>query len=171
MGNIILETAIKYVTEKDFAVFPCYAINPAGDCACRKRNCSSPGKHPIPLDGVKSATKDLNKINDFFWCGTNNIGIATGIISNLVVLDVDPKNGGDLSLKKLCDEIGEFETYTVRTGSGGLHFYFRYPATGEIRNSVKQLGPGLDIRGIGGYVIAPPSNHISGNLYEVIYDK
>jgi hypothetical protein len=54
-------------------------------------------------------------------------------------------------------------TWVAKTGGGGLHYYFRSPQ--EIRNSVAQLGPGLDIRGTGGYVVAPPSRHISSDFY------
>jgi hypothetical protein len=52
----------------------------------------------------------------------------------------------------------------VITGGGGLHLYFRHPGF-EIRNSAGALGPGLDLRGDGGYIIAPPSLHASGNRY------
>lgn len=168
----ILDKAIEYVTVWDFAVFPCHYIL-VGKCSCG-RNCSSPGKHPIPHIGFKAATKDVNQVKHFWQTNPSaNIGIATGKLSNLVVLDVDPKYDGHHSLKLLCDEIGEFTTYTVRTGSGGLHFYFRYPTDCEIKNSAgatNNLGKGLDIRGEGGYVIAPPSNHLSGTNYEVLFD-
>lgn len=165
----ILEKAIKYVTDWDFAVFPVHYIL-VDKCNCG-RNCASPGKHPIPHIGFKAATKDLTMVEHFWQTNPSaNIGIATGKISNIAVLDVDPKHEGDLSLKTLCDEIGEFSTYTVRTGSGGLHFYFRYPTDCEIKNSSGLLGKGLDIRGEGGYVVAPPSNHISGKNYEVLFD-
>lgn len=58
------------------------------------------------------------------------------------------------------------KTRAVRTGSGGKHYYFKYPDF-LISNSVSGLGPGLDIRGDGGYVIAEGARHRSGRLYEL----
>jgi putative DNA primase/helicase len=95
-----------------------------------------------------------------------NVGIATGSKSGTFVLDVDPRNGGDESLEALQQDIGELpETVTVRTESGGRHFYFQFGDTDTFRNSASKLGPGLDIRAEGGFVVAPPSLHISGNRY------
>ena len=56
-------------------------------------------------------------------------------------------------------------TLEVATGGGGRHFYFRYPQAGRVRNSVSRIAPGLDVRSDGGYVVAPPSVHISGHEY------
>ncbi len=96
-----------------------------------------------------------------------NVGIATGP-SGLLVVDVDPKNGGDETLQSLIIENGVkwTYTYTVKTGSGGWHFYFTN--TDKLGNSTGKLGNGIDTRGIGGYVIAPPSNHASGGRYAII---
>lgn len=89
-----------------------------------------------------------------------NIGLATG---SLIVLDIDPRHGGDESLIALEHELLP-TTWRVLTGGGGEHVYFAAPDF-EIRNSAGRLGPGLDIRGAGGYVVAPPSTHISGRPY------
>lgn len=75
------------------------------------------------------------------------------------------KPGGDASLAKLEAENGPLPpTLTVRTGSGGRHKYFRCPGT-HVGNSAGQLGRGLDVRGAGGYLIAPPSVHPDGGVY------
>jgi Bifunctional DNA primase/polymerase, N-terminal/Primase C terminal 1 (PriCT-1) len=55
-------------------------------------------------------------------------------------------------------------TPTSATGGGGLHFFFKHPG-GIIKNSASKIGPGLDLRGTGGYVVAPPSVHINGHRY------
>ena len=90
-------------------------------------------------------------------------GVATG---NVIVLDVDPRHGGDHSLRQLEDRHGPLPlTWRAFTGGGGEHVYFRAPEGVEIRNNAGRLGPGLDVRGVGGYVVAPPSIHISGNQY------
>jgi hypothetical protein len=106
----------------------------------------------------------LRAIEDWF-SGENadrNIAIVTGTVSNLLVLDIDPKNGGDKTIEGL--EIPR--TPTVRTGGGGWHYYFDLPrGLGKIRNFVG-LMPGVDIRADGGIVVAPPSVHESGRAYE-----
>ena len=75
-----------------------------------------------------------------------------------MVLDVDPNAGGSESLEKL-ERVGVPvpKTARARTGGGSIHLFFRYPREREIRNSAGLLGPGLDVRGEGGYVVVPPS--------------
>ena len=95
-----------------------------------------------------------------------NIGIACGKRSGIVVLDVDVDKNGYESLAALRDEWGELpETAIAKTGGGGEHIFFKHPGI-EIRNSAGKLGPGLDIRGDGGYVVAAPSIHPNGQSYE-----
>ena len=92
------------------------------------------------------------------------IGILTGAISGLVVIDVDVRHGGDVALEHLEREHGRFPmTVECRTGGGGRHLYFAHPG-GLVRNKVG-LAPGVDLRGDGGYVVAPPSRHASGLQY------
>ena len=102
----------------------------------------------------------------------HGIGIVTGATSGLWVLDVDVADGktGDDTLAELCDAYSPLpDTYEVITGSGGRHLYFAWPTDGQIvTNSASgRLGPGLDVRGEGGFVVAPPSLHASGNRYEL----
>jgi hypothetical protein len=93
-----------------------------------------------------------------------NIGIVTGTVSGLVVLDVDPEKGGEASLAALEAAFGPLPaTLSVRTGGGGQHLYFRHP--GEPVPCAVGLRAGLDVRGDGGYVVAPPSIHPSGRTY------
>ncbi|MBI5573501.1 MAG: bifunctional DNA primase/polymerase [Elusimicrobia bacterium] len=84
----------------------------------------------------------------------SNIGIITGKISNIIVVDVE--KGGDISKFP--------STAIVRTGGDGWHLYYQYA---DIENKVRVF-PLTDIRGNGGYVVAPPSLHSSGKKYEVI---
>jgi hypothetical protein len=96
---------------------------------------------------------------------TANIGLRTGDASGLVVLDIDPAHGGSRSIKSLVDRRGDLSGVPrVRTGSGGWHLFFAH-AGRPIHNSAGRVGEGLDIRGNGGYVIAPPSVHASGRSY------
>jgi len=93
-----------------------------------------------------------------------NLGIVTGAVSGLAVLDVDPQHGGVESLQE-CEEVHEPLPNTVEavTGGGGRHVYFAYPGV-FIHNRVG-LKPGIDLRGDGGYIVAPPSIHPSGHCY------
>jgi hypothetical protein len=97
-----------------------------------------------------------------------NIGIATGATAGLIVLDEDPQKGGTESLAALEAKYGPLpSTVEALTGGDGRHLYLRHPGPGmEVPSSVGKLGPGLDIRADGGYVIAPPSTHRSGRSYE-----
>jgi hypothetical protein len=93
-----------------------------------------------------------------------NVAIVTGALSGLVVLDVDPRHGGDKSLKKLEREHGPLpRTLESVTGGGGRHYYFSHPG-GEVRNRTG-IEPGIDLRGDGGCIVAPPSLHPSGKRY------
>jgi hypothetical protein len=127
-------------------------------------------KKPYTANGFKAATVDPEKINAWWSKKPDaSIGIPTGKASGWIVLDVDPKAGGDASLTALIERIGGLpDTLTARTGSGGTHFFFEQPLDLEIRNSASKIGVGLDIRGEGGYVIVAPSPHPSGGRYEWI---
>lgn len=144
-------------------VFPLHAML-NGRCSCG-RQCTSPAKHPITVNGVKAATTDTRQITAWWtrypWA---NIGVATGSISGFIAVDIDPKNGGEASLEDLIIKNGEMPvTVEAITGSGGRHILFKHPG-GHIGNRTN-LFPGVDIRGDGGYIVVAPSNHPSGNHY------
>jgi hypothetical protein len=166
----------EWYASKGWHVFPLHHILPNGTCSCGMR-CKSSGKHPR-VNWKEEQTTDGKTIRDWWtrWPEAN-IGIATGKQSGLFVLDIDTGESieradgslvpaSEVSLQRIESDFGELpETLTVRTGSGGQHRYFQYPGSGDYGNSVRFL-PGLDIRGEGGYVVAPPSNHESGRVYE-----
>jgi hypothetical protein len=123
-------------------------------------------KVPATVDGFKSATVDAEQLRAWWERWPNaNVGVPTGAVSGFVVLDVDARHGGLASLEKLRDRLPK--TAQVLTGSGGFHHWFRY--AGELRNSAGLLGVGLDVRGDGGYVVAPPSVHETGNPYKWLH--
>jgi len=98
------------------------------------------------------------------------IGIVTGAVSGLVVLDVDSRHGGDASVARLEQEHERLPaTVECRSGGGGRHLYFAHPGR-LVRNKVG-LAPGVDLRGDGGYVVAPPSLHASGHRYAWVDDR
>jgi hypothetical protein len=148
--------------EQGYRVFPLYEpVSRLSDtCTCpRRRRCGRAGKHPRISGGHKNASTDPGQINEWWTKWPNaNIGIATG--DGLVALDVDPRNGGEEELAKLVAEHGPLgDTYTVRTGSGGAHYYFRVSDEYRSRTGFRF---GLDIKCRGGYVVAPPSKHPDG---------
>jgi len=136
-------------------------------CTCGKPDCSSPGKHPTTPNGLKNATIRKDWIDAWWkkwpWA---NVGIVTGHLSGIVVVDIDPRHGGNDALDDLFVKNGAFpDTVEVMTGGGGRHFYFKAPAH-IVKNSAGLVGNGIDVRGENGYVLAPPSEHISGGRYE-----
>ena len=121
--------------------------------------CEPGAKRPLTRNGHWDATTDWRAI-ERWWRRQPfaNIGLPTGKKSGIVVLDVDVDDGGLESLAKLEREGPPVpKTARARTGGGGIHVFFRYPGSTEIRNSARLLGPGLDVRGEGGYVVVPPS--------------
>jgi len=119
-------------------------------------------KVPRTRNGCKDATADPAVITGWWdmWPGAD-IGVATG--DGLLVLDVDGEPGAD-TLHELERAHGELPATAHAITGGGEHYYFT--TTAPIRNSAGKLGPGLDVRGDGGYVVAPPSSHLSGRRYE-----
>jgi putative DNA primase/helicase len=120
----------------------------------------------IPLfGGFPSATISAAEINDWGRQGPFNVAIATGSGAGFFVVDLDPKIGigVDDCLAALESQVGKLPpTYTVHTPSGGIHLYFS--SKQRIRCFVAIL-PGVDVRGDGGYVVAPPSIGENGAPY------
>jgi hypothetical protein len=127
-----------------------------------------PAQNKIPLIRAwqKAATVDEDQIEQWWRDWPNaNVCIATG--DGLLVLDVDVKKNGDASLSALELEHGDLpKTVYSRTGGGGWHYFFKVPPGVRNRNSAERLGPGLDTRGDGGFIVAPPSSHQSGGRYK-----
>ena len=125
------------------------------------------GKIPLTRNGFKDATTDETTIRRW-WSGSHAAGvaIATGAASGVIVLDVDPRHGGDESLADAEAMYGPLpRTPQVLTGGGGTHFDFAHP--GGVVKCRSGLGGlrGLDLKADGGYVVAPPSRHPSGDCY------
>lgn len=121
-------------------------------------------KRPALTGWQAAATTSLEQVQYWFTGEFQDasVGIATGEGSDLFVLDIDVKNGinGFCAIADLCtDGISGVrllpQTLTVATPSGGAHIYFRWPEAGGVVNSSNELGPGLDVRGLGGLVHAP----------------
>ncbi len=147
-----------------WSVLPLHAPTEDG-CSCGDTACARIGKHPHIRAWKSRATRDPATIGDW-WQGwpDANIGILTGRGSGVVVLDVDPRNGGDDALAELEREYGPLpRTVSVVTGGGRQHLYFRAPSV-PLRST--QIADGLDLKAEGGLVVAPRSTHASGRRYE-----
>jgi hypothetical protein len=154
------QTVKNFIISNELFLLPLQSVK-EGRCTCNNPACSSPGKHPLLKYSWKHvATNDPDKIAK--WLGMENInyGVATGRKTSngnrLFVIDIDAEDHPLLSLMPR-------ETFHYRTGSGGWHFWFQTPYS--VSNSASKIAPQVDVRGYGGYVVIPPSRHISGGVY------
>jgi hypothetical protein len=126
----------------------------------------SRAKHPLTSHGRNDATTNDGTISTWWrrWpCA--NVAATTGRDAGFIVLDIDPRHGGNDALDALQTRNASIPpTLTCRTGGGGLHLYFRHPG-GEVRTTQSKIGAGLDILGERASVILPPSVHASGARY------
>lgn len=152
--NELLNAALTYATKYKWAVFPV----------------SQKTKKPLTPHGCKDAKKDTGAIRAWWKRYPDaSIGIATGSVSNLLVIDedVDEDKGlnGVHTMQLWEDDNGPLpETVRAITGRGGAHLYFHY--TGKDLGNRAGVIDGVDVRGEGGYIIAPPSIHPNGTQYE-----
>lgn len=168
---LILRAALD-AAERGWRIFPLRFDDkrPAGH---REDRCPRTGRcRDSHLTPEQRATTDLALIDRCWGQGRYSIGIATGP-SGLVVIDLDVAKtskkdapDGAATFQALCERTGQSlpDTFTVRTGSGGDHLYFRAPAGARLRNSQRKLGPAIDTRAWGGYVVAPGAT-VGGRLY------
>jgi hypothetical protein len=174
-----LQAALEYVA-RGWPVVPLHTAtqeqNGAVFCSCGKPagegegHCNSAGKHPRfhlsdLKQGLRDATTNPSQVRVWWtrWPSAN-IGIPTGSASGLAVVDVDPRHGGDEGLASLVTKNGPIpETPESLTGGGGRHLLFSHRQ--GFRNSANRLAQGVDTRGEGGYIVAPPSVHVSGRRY------
>ncbi len=164
--NKIKEAAEDYI-RRGWKVFPVYGITSDGVCACHDgAGCNSPGKHPRVGSWTKESTLDVKQVSAWWsqWPSAN-IGLVCG--RGMFVLDVDDGKGGTSSLEKLLAEHDDMPETRMHATGNGYHLLFTCGEDIFIPNSVSKIGPGLDVRGDGGYVVAPPSLHVSGAFYQV----
>jgi hypothetical protein len=144
---------------------------PDGACSCGNPDCAPGGehekniaKHPRTRHGLTDASTDEAQIREWWTCSPSaNIGIATGPESGIMVIDLD----GDFKLPEAISAIPR--TITAKT-SRGRHLYLRYPAGIKIANKVHLYDLPIDVRGTGGYVVAPPSVHRTGAVYDWLFE-
>jgi hypothetical protein len=156
-----------------WAILCLYAATSIGGCGCGNPACESPGKHPRTANGLHDASKDEKQVRTWWGQYPNaNVGVATGAVSGIFVVDLDGF-AACLKLLKLEQTYGDLpETLTAATSRDkGFHLYFRYPTDGPVPSSVGRVAEGIDVRGDGGYVVAPPSIGVTGNQYHWVNDE
>jgi hypothetical protein len=157
----LVNAAVHYAMRHRWRVLPVHGIR-GGRCTCGRPTCEQPGKHPRLARWPELATTDVAVIRRC-WAAwpSSNLGIATG--GGLLVPDVDPRHGGDETLAALERQHGDLpDTPRGLTGGGGVHYLFKVDE--PVRNKVA-IAAGLDIRGDHGFIVAPPSLHMSGRRY------
>lgn len=156
-----LEAYATYALTQGWDPIPVWGVNADGVCSCvNGQQCKSPGKHPVDNGWQKQdRMTSADAYGEFALAPTpRNIGLRTGQLSNFWALDIDPKSGGDASLLSLEAQHGRLpETRLHRTGSGGLHYLWNIPADFEVTNARGRLPRGIDVRGNGGFIVAPGS--------------
>src|SRR5258708_18854774 len=154
-----------YYANRGWAVLPLHSVE-GGRCTCGDVTCKSPGKHPRAQLGVKDASTNSSQIGLWWrWWPSSNVGIATGVVSGLIVLEIDPRNGGDTSYEQLRKQFPAAfaELLEVRIGAGDTHLYFECRSPTPSRANIL---PGIDVKGDADFVVAPPSLEVGGSRYQ-----
>jgi hypothetical protein len=124
-------------------------------------------KRPLVRQGFHAATTDTDRVLDAWTTRPMaNVGIATGSVSGLVVIDVDVDRekglDGSVAMRNLAETLGPLtDRLVARTPRGGWHLYFAHCGA-SIPKSESRLGPGIDVRADGAYIVAPPSRSAVG---------
>ncbi len=160
--NVKLNYALMYA-QKGLFVLPVHTVSKDGICSCGNKDCKKPGKHPRIKKWQKNCSTDPQVIIAWWrrWPDAN-VGIACGK-SLLADIDIDPRHGGKDSFMGLRNGRPMGQYLLLLTGGGGWHLVYRAPE-GGVKNRV-DVFPGIDVRGVGGFFVAPPSNHKSGKCY------
>lgn len=164
-ADSMLQRALALVEQSGALIFPLHGVM-SDQCACGEPDCKVPGKHPIERGWQRVASASDVVVRA--WWARNpgaNIGLLTGKRGGVVVVDVDGAVGIE-SLGALESLYGALPNTPRAITSRGLHLYFAHPpGAGDVRNSASAIAPGIDVRGDGGYVVAPGSVHVSGVRY------
>jgi Bifunctional DNA primase/polymerase, N-terminal len=161
LGELGCARAAEVYAALGFPVIPMHAPRPAGGCTCPAgRGCSEAGKHPRLTGWTRLAASDPARVAGWWqrW-PTTNLGLATG--RRFDVLDLDGEQGVEAMRAALQIAPWEHPGPVARTGAGGWHLL--YAPTG-LGNRVALLA-GVDWRGRGGLIVAPPSWHATGGRY------
>lgn len=172
-----MKQAAQRYAAQGWRIHPVHYIREDMHCSCGQKPCLDAGKHPYFKDWPERASNtELEVMGIWDRFKHANIALATGQGSNVVVIDVDIKSDGDSqgieSFARLTAMLGTLpDTLMARSGGGGWHYFFLWPgravpnATGGKKGGRLEEFKGVDVRGDGGYLLLPPSNHYTGGVY------
>lgn len=164
----VLEAAHDYA-RRGWRVIPLHTVTDTGLCSCGKPRCTSEGKHPVHAGWQNAQPLSGADIQATFEGEEHNVGLATGTPSGFWVLDIDlDKPGTHDRLKELFAGKPQVRASRIVKTPGGWHYYFAMPDF-QVTNSARRLPEGLDVRGTGGQVVAPPSTSAKG-VYRAVLD-
>lgn len=151
--------------ERGWSIFPLHGADLSGlevVCTCGRPDCTSVAKHPRTRNGVLEATTNTDQVQDWWrrWPDAN-IGLATGTPSGLYVVDLD----GPDAIAAWAELAVDDGAWIARTGNGEHHVY---ALADPLPSTHWKVARGIDTRGDGGYIVAPPSLHRTGRRYQWI---
>lgn len=160
-----LDFALRYAA-LGWHVFPVWNVLDTGRCACGNDECENVGKHPLSALvpwGQKNASTDETTIRRW-WAVKQQANVAIHLApSGLCAIDIDPRNGGLLTMEMIEARHGPIVSDVLAfTGGGGEHRVFHLPTGYALPG---KLGKGVDVKA-NGYIVAAPSNHASGHCYQ-----
>lgn len=157
--------------EAGYRVFPLHGINPDGSCGCGDSECKAIGKHPTLNNWQHTPVWDEEQLDAFDELGWMKSGYGVIVSDGLLVIDVDPRNGGAEGYAKLVADVPEIAgaELIVETGrkDGGKHIYLKAPPGVALVQSLNGKYPGVDFKS-SGYVVGPGSMHASGHRYDIV---
>lgn len=158
--------------EANFTLFGLFGIDKDGHCECGNADCQAIYKHPRVQNWQLSPMYSDEQFS--VMCEVGHLSTGYGILTNgIMVIDVDARNGGVESFKRLCEDLNiDFYkecAYVVLTGSGGgsMHLYFKSPTPPKALMQHHENYKGIDFKCNSGFVVGAGSKHKSGNIYEV----
>src|SRR5690625_496190 len=156
--------------ESGYRVFPLHGITPDGRCECGDEKCKAIGKHPTQNNWQHTPIWDEEQLEAFDELGWMKSGYGIIVSDGLLVVDVDPRNGGQEGYAKLIEDVPEIAGagVIVETGrkDGGKHIYFTAPPGVSLVQSLPKY-KGVDVKS-SGFVVGPGSTHASGKQYDMV---
>lgn len=153
--------------EAGFRIFGLHGLDNTGHCACGNRDCKALLKHPRTSNWQYTPHWSDEQLDNMEAAGFFKVGFGICVDDHLII-DIDPRNGGEQSYEKLCKDTGwDFKAdaaFVVRTGGGGWHLYYKRPKGKALTQHLEDY-PGIDFKS-SGYVVGCGSAHVSGAAYE-----
>lgn len=160
---------IREYVDAGYRVFPLWPITPEGRCSCGVEDCNQPGKHPRISNWTQVPRWSDEQIDMMIehQGAEDHFGV---VVDGFLVVDIDPRNGGDESYWKLVEalegeDLAMQSTFVVHTGGGGRHIYFALPQDGAAYVQHLRGFDGIDFK-TSGFVVGAGSLHASGSRYE-----